>query len=90
MIGEEQEKLDPGHRHFQDDYPASAQTWPQACSISEKPFLDAMELEPIFVCLAKIVQNFVEENTRIGKPNMAATAAGSIPYIMFLNITVND
>lgn len=30
MIGEEEEKLDPGHRHFQDDYPASAQTWPQA------------------------------------------------------------
>ncbi|WZZ07508.1 hypothetical protein YC2023_093429 [Brassica napus] len=22
MIGEEEEKLDPGHRHFQDDYPA--------------------------------------------------------------------
>ncbi|CAN6813495.1 unnamed protein product, partial [Brassica oleracea var. botrytis] len=35
-----------------------------------KPFLDAMEFEPIFVCLAKIVQNFVDENTRIGKPNI--------------------
>lgn len=29
-----------------------------------------MEFEPIFVCLAKIVQNFIDENTRIGKPNM--------------------
>ena len=29
-----------------------------------------MEFEPIFVCLAKIVQNFVDENTRIGKPNI--------------------
>ncbi|KAL0875975.1 hypothetical protein Bca101_025680 [Brassica carinata] len=36
-----------------------------SCSISEKPFLDVTEFEPIFVCIAKMVQNIVEENTPI-------------------------
>ncbi|KAL0735247.1 hypothetical protein Bca4012_011457 [Brassica carinata] len=35
-----------------------------SCSISEKPFLDVTEFELIFVCIAKMVQNIVEEPDR--------------------------
>lgn len=68
MIGEEQEKLDLYHRHFQDEDPAGVNMQPVlksclkrlfdhgpftnvlSCSISEKPFHDMTEFEPIFIC----------------------------------------